>query len=104
VPEVTGCSPGYANCSGNPSTGCATSITTVQNCGGCGILCPSGPNSTPICSGGACTIACAAGYADCDGIATNGCEVDLLTDAAHCGSCANACDGGACVAGVCTGG
>src|SRR5204863_432549 len=31
------------------------------------------------------------GYADCDGTAADGCEVNLGSDPAHCGSCGGAC-------------
>ena len=37
-------------------------------------------------------LACAAGRADCDGDASNGCEVGLDSDPAHCGDCAVACE------------
>jgi len=50
------------------------------------------------------------GYADCDGIASNGCEVDTRASITDCGACNNvctvtngspACSGGACVVGTC---
>ncbi len=48
--------------------------------------------------------ACAAGYDDCDGIAANGCEVRVATDAANCGRCGRACAAGlTCGAGACVG-
>lgn len=37
--------------------------------------------------------ACEPGRADCDGDATNGCEVDLESDVAHCGDCEATCMG-----------
>ncbi len=42
-------------------------------------------------------------FADCDGVAANGCETDLRTDNSDCGACGNACSGaaGTCSAGVC---
>ncbi len=53
---------------------------------------------------GACTIAsCNAGYADCDGVATDGCEAILATDASNCGACGNACGAGlTCSSGACS--
>jgi hypothetical protein len=39
---------------------------------------------------------CAAGTADCDADPRNGCEVDLLRAAAHCGACGNACATASC--------
>ena len=34
---------------------------------------------------------CPANLGDCDGLATNGCEVDLLNSGDHCGACGRAC-------------
>lgn len=52
-----------------------------------------------------CVFSCAAGYGDCDGQASTGCEAALLTDEAHCGDCSTACGSGqTCVSGVCEGG
>ena len=42
-------------------------------------------------------------YADCDHVEANGCEANLLTDAANCGFCGGGCDGLACVNGTCRG-
>jgi hypothetical protein len=44
---------------------------------------------------------CTAGFADCNGDSTDGCETDLGNDAAHCGSCAHDCLGSACSKGLC---
>lgn len=38
-----------------------------------------------------CTLQCEPGWGDCDGDPDTGCETDLLTTAAHCGQCGNAC-------------
>jgi alpha-tubulin suppressor-like RCC1 family protein len=57
--------------------------------------CPQPPASShamATCSKGQCDFVCDPGHDNCDGDFTkNGCEVDLETDAAHCGSCNNAC-------------
>ncbi|MFO0631086.1 MAG: lectin-like protein, partial [Polyangiales bacterium] len=46
--------------------------------------------------------ACAVGTDDCNGLAADGCEVDLRSDAAHCGRCRSACAAGLrCMAGAC---
>lgn len=50
---------------------------------------------------------CPSGYADCDGMAINGCEVNILTSKPNCGRCGNHCTGGAlasCCAGMCVAG
>jgi hypothetical protein len=50
---------------------------------------------------------CNAGYASCDGLLDNGCEVALASDVDNCGACANKCTSypngaAACNGGVCT--
>ena len=76
--------------------------TDINNCGACGTVCSAGPNSIPACTAGQCQIAaCSPGFANCDGIAANGCETNLNT-VANCGSCGHACSGGqSCASGVC---
>jgi hypothetical protein len=86
------CNGGFANCDSNPANGCEIDVNTNANhCGSCGHVC-SLPNANAMCASGGCQIAsCNAGFADCDGVAANGCEVNLNTDVAHCGTCATAC-------------
>ncbi len=99
------CKAGWGDCDGDPSNGCETQLDTNTNCGACGVGCnPS--NGTGSCATGACTVvACSAGYADCDGKAGNGCEVNIGTDPANCGSCKKTCSssGGtaSCSSGTC---
>ncbi len=99
------CDAGYADCDGEATNGCETDTrTTVANCGTCGNACPAGARSTATCAGSACGLTCAGAYLNCDGVATNGCEVDPLSSAAHCGACNNACASGRqCEAGLCCG-
>ena len=78
-----------------------------DTCGACDVSCRNESDGGAVhCSRGACVVSgCAAGRADCDGIAADGCEVFLGSDPAHCGSCESSCDAGAgvsaCVAGAC---
>ena len=85
------CAAGFADCNSQSGDGCETDVTTTSNCGGCGNVC-SIPNATEACSSGACAIgACAAGWADCNVSAGDGCEVDIAGDEANCGGCGNTC-------------
>jgi hypothetical protein len=109
---VTSCEQGYADCNGRAADGCETKLDSIDHCGACGISCelahvtqPScardgdklrcevthacDPESAP-CKPGAKETGCEAGYSDCDGDPTNGCETNLsrLSD---CGSCDNSC-------------
>lgn len=103
-----------ANC-GMVDTGCGPedcgSCTPPDTCGGggipnqCGCTCTL-PNATTSCSQGVCTIvACNAGYGDCDGDPSNGCEANLGADPNNCGQCGLVCagnNGGAvCISGGC---
>ncbi len=44
---------------------------------------------------------CPQGFADCNASPGDGCEVDLSSDPANCGTCGHDCQGGACQTGVC---
>lgn len=103
--EVLVCSPGTADCDGNPANGCeATFASDPKNCGGCNESCASYPNYGS-CVQGNCLDGCTPGYADCDALTSNGCEVNLTEDAQHCGSCGTRCGDPAgpvrCIRGVC---
>ena len=84
-----GCAATQKRCNGacvskdDPSYGCS-----AASCTAC-----STTNATPACGAtGSCSVkACDPGYADCNGKAEDGCEVDL-TLAASCGACGTTCD------------
>ncbi|MDB4932922.1 MAG: uncharacterized protein JWM10_5406, partial [Myxococcaceae bacterium] len=102
----TTCGAGLGDCDGTSANGCETTLATdAANCGACGNRCVLA-NATAVCRAGGCAVGtCAAGFADCDGVAANGCEVALGTDPLHCGSCPLACNAtngaASCVAGAC---
>ncbi len=84
---VTGCPTGQQCCAG----ACIDVTSNTAACGACGTTCTA-PNATPACVMGACAVGvCAEGYADCDGAAATGCELDVRTSAANCGGCGRVC-------------
>ncbi len=90
--DIAACMTGRADCDATASNGCEVDLASdARNCGACGTAC-SLPNATAACATGRCAIAsCDAGFADCDMVASNGCEVNLSTSTSHCGRCGNAC-------------
>jgi hypothetical protein len=107
--HLVSCDPGFVDADGQYANGCELDVRSdLANCGGAGITCSPGAHvATAACVMGVCGVAtCAQGFADCDGVATNGCEVDLRNTAAHCGACTTACTASpnatpSCVAGAC---
>ncbi|MDP3275777.1 MAG: hypothetical protein Q8Q09_11315 [Deltaproteobacteria bacterium] len=90
--DIASCATGFANCDGDVSNGCETSVTSISNCGACGTVC-SFANATPVCTAGACGLGtCLPGFADCDRNRANGCETQLNTTS-NCGACGMACSG-----------
>lgn len=82
------CKAGFAECDADPTNGCETDITTsVMNCGACGYYCAQA-GATSACVNGKCEIAeCMAGYADCNGDPSDGCEAVVGS-----GGCKDRCD------------
>ena len=94
---VSGCASGEVRC----GMACINTSTSVDNCGGCGTACPTRANASRTCLGGRCGIACDAGFADCDGDASNGCEA-RLDSVMSCGTCGTICRGATNAAPVCS--
>ncbi len=81
---------------------CVDVATSVAHCGRCENACLSAANASSTCVRGLCGLQCAAGFADCDRLASNGCEANLLTSASHCGMCGRTCTAGqVCSDGAC---
>ncbi len=100
---VAGCNAGFRDCDGNPNNGCETNTNTdPNNCGSCANECFI-ENGTAACTNGSCAVAsCNAGFKDCNGNPNDGCETNVMSDAANCGACNFVCPNGhSCIAGVC---
>lgn len=96
------CPFGMTMCDGE----CVDLNTDPNNCGRCGDWCEGASNGkgSPTCADGKCGYVCFPGFADCDGRLANGCETNVATNPAHCGSCKTQCDvaaGQPCVGGAC---
>jgi hypothetical protein len=68
-------------CTGDERTVDCTSYfdfdTDPQHCGSCDLACAdSGPNSSPTCADGACSMACDAGWVDANDDLSDGCEAE----------------------------
>jgi len=104
---IAACASGFRDCNNTAADGCEVSeYTDIKNCGACGTGCFF-PNATSSCNVGVCQIdSCAVGYADCDGIVKNGCEIKTDADPKNCGACGMICSNNhgtpGCAAGVCT--
>jgi hypothetical protein len=73
---------------------CVDLSTSMSDCGSCGNECRTFlPNALgSACTDGMCVVSgCDAGYGDCDGSISNGCEANLRTDENNCGSCGTRC-------------
>lgn len=104
---ATPCDAGWGDCDGMAGNGCERALNTVMSCGACGVMCMGVMHANVACSAGSCVVASCTGggggmRGDCNGIYSDGCEVDMRSSEAHCGACGHACTAGMeCDRGVC---
>lgn len=81
------CPAGRVPCGGT----CIDIGSDANNCGSCGNICDFS-NATSSCVAGVCRLAtCSPGFADCDSMASNGCEANTATSISNCGGCGTRC-------------
>jgi plastocyanin len=85
---AAGCPSGMTDCAGQ----CVNTSTDPDHCGNCDSICPVRLNAARRCVAGSCGYSCSSGYGDCDNSGSTGCESNLQTDTAHCGSCTTSCN------------
>ncbi|AKU94814.1 hypothetical protein AKJ09_01478 [Labilithrix luteola] len=94
------CPAGHATCPGSRFACDVNFKVDVNNCGGCGLVCPQDTyRETYDCVDGRCQMACRTAplTLDCDGVDDNGCETDSATGD-NCAACGDKCpDDNACV-------
>jgi hypothetical protein len=84
--RLSTCDSGWGDCDLMSATGCETSLRTNTDCAACGVPC-SRAGGTSSCASGSCLLSgCNAGFANCDGNDTNGCEVQHSSVAGSCGA------------------
>jgi hypothetical protein len=96
------CNAGFADCNASAKDGCEINTTSDSlHCGACGKACKLS-NATSSCTAGACVIKkCDFGWEDCNGVAADGCEVNVVNNNANCGACNKQCTQGVCQVGQC---
>lgn len=70
-------------------------------CGGIAVLETEAHGSSSTGTAADPTLGCAPHRADCNGVASDGCEIDLASDAESCGTCGHGCQGGHCQSSLC---
>lgn len=90
------CEHGFADCDGD-GRGCGADLAKPATCGSCSNDCTSLPHvsGTVTCAQGKCLFdaaSCTAGWGDCNGDPSDGCETALDT-LGQCGACNKACTG-----------
>jgi hypothetical protein len=95
VCSYSSCATGFADCDASApnANGCDTPITTLTNCGACGVACDTANSVDASCGANGCSYVCAPGYGDCNATPpnVNGCTTPITTPL-NCGACGVACN------------
>ncbi|MSP61278.1 MAG: hypothetical protein EXR72_13220 [Myxococcales bacterium] len=107
---VAACANGFGDCDQSAQNGCEIALgADAKNCLACGKACAVA-HGTAGCAMGCTVAACDPGFADCNKVVADGCEIEPAKDLAHCGGCAQpcatphatpACKAGACAVALC---
>jgi hypothetical protein len=101
--ELMGANLGGGSGGGPATRKCAVLSVDPANCGACGNACFQPPHAQPVqCLGGTCSpsqataaaMQCQSGFMNCNGVFTDGCEVNINTDRLNCGKCGGGCPAG----------
>ena len=86
------CDAAWEDCDSSGQNGCEASLaTSLLNCGACGNVC-SFAHAKAKCAGGQCGIlSCDTGFGNCNHLASDGCETNIVTSTLNCGACDNFC-------------
>lgn len=86
------CKTNYKDCDKKVENGCEVNVTNDKlNCGECNLICQA-DNADVHCEQSKCVISsCKFGFADCDGLYENGCEINVKMDDANCSQCGIKC-------------
>jgi hypothetical protein len=90
---ISSCEAPAEDCNLDPADGCEINLARdLNNCGFCDFACDNTNVSIQECRAGICEIsACDAGFDDCNGQTSDGCEQDIDFDLDNCGACGSVC-------------
>lgn len=93
TPQTSG-DTGFSDCDRVLSNGCEADLTAPATCGSCNLDCTKLPNvAAANCTLGVCSVfSCVDLFKNCNGLTSDGCEVNTGTNILHCGACNSPCN------------
>ncbi len=88
---VLACDTGWDDCNHDPDDACERPLNTLADCGACDVACALAHASESCATRTCLVVQCDGGWGNCNPSHEDGCETDLTTTTAHCGSCGHAC-------------